>query len=182
MSLQKEVFSPPTPFRNQPLPLRHPPSRISHKSFHHTENNLPPLVTYPLLVPYSAANTLNHNPPLSTYRRQHYLPNKAKLNSLILLTPNPPYSLLEHTLSQFIQWILQASSLPHKNDLKRDSMIKIIPTEALKKEKNKLAMLTKHIWWAQTDRPWIGYSYTYTHVKIINAQFVMYKSVLFLKA
>jgi len=40
---------------------------------------------------------------------------------------------------------LQASSLPHKNDLKRDSMIKIIPTEALKKEKNKLAMLTKHI-------------------------------------
>ena len=63
-------------------------------------------------------------------------PNKAKLNSVNCLTPNPPNSFCKQTELQAIQEIFLLSSLPPQIFLKKiDSMREIIFDEALKKER-----------------------------------------------
>jgi len=56
-----------------------------------------------------------HSIPQTTINNpQHHFPNKEILNSLILLTPKPPTSLLLQTVFQSTQAIFLRSSLPPK--------------------------------------------------------------------
>jgi len=119
LSYQNNVRDPsPTLFdtlsANQPPFASHIPSLILTNSLHQKETLWPPASNLPASSPYRTANTLYQNPFLSTNIRQHHLPNKALLNSLVCLTPNPPYSFCKHIELQAIQEIFLFSSLPKK--------------------------------------------------------------------
>jgi len=101
LSRQKSVLAPSptlllTHDANHPSPPSSIPSLILTISRHQEEQLRPPSSKPPSSTPYLATYTLRHNPSSSTNNLQHHFPNKATLNSLNLLTPNPPYSFLRH--------------------------------------------------------------------------------------
>jgi len=73
--------------------------------------------SHPHTRPYLAASSWNYKPSLSTNILQHHLPNNAKLNSLILLTPKLPISLSKQMDCQSIQEIFLLSSHPRKKKM-----------------------------------------------------------------
>ena len=104
-SCQNKVSAPsPTsrhiPSWNHPPPTPPKPSLILAISHHQEEPLRPPTANLPASSPYRATNTLYQKHPLSSNNLQYHLPNKARLNSLNRLTPNPPPSLDKQTKLQ----------------------------------------------------------------------------------
>ena len=92
----------PFPIDQQTWELNHASLRKAAIARHQAEANLPPSSNIPPSSPYIADNTLFHILSFSINDRQHHFPNKAQLNSLILLTPKPPTSFLKQTEFQSI--------------------------------------------------------------------------------
>jgi hypothetical protein len=93
--LTTNVIIKPTPTPARP--------RILFKLFHQTELPLPPSAITPPTTPYLAAKIVYHKLLFSTFNLQHHLASNAKLNSIIILTPKPPFVFLEQIASQLIQ-------------------------------------------------------------------------------
>jgi len=99
------------------LPIPIPISSRNLKMFsHHVEAPLLPSQIRPPSSPYVAVNTLYHKPSHSTCNLQHHFPDKAKLNSNILLTPKPSLSFPKQAEFQLTKAIFLVSSSPPKNE------------------------------------------------------------------
>jgi len=120
-SLNKIPFPLPSSHltRSSNLPPQSFDTHTSFKSFHQRDPDLLGLDTFKLLQPpYLDSKTSFHKPSLEETILQIHFPNRATLNSLILITPRPPASRDSHTFSQEAHAsFLPSDPQPHRKSL-----------------------------------------------------------------
>jgi len=89
------------------------------KSLHHLDSLVELPLSFKFLQDSYLVSKISFYKPLSTVANLHFhLANKAILNSLMSLIPNPPCSLGLHILAHFIHAIfLRVASQPHRKSL-----------------------------------------------------------------